>query len=592
LVDDKPFRVVSQNFPFARQETLRSGKNPPLPTQVPGIHEVSMNILQPKIEFKIPKIRYFVTPGEIEKRVELSISKVEDLRGNIIVVEKNRISLTKDTNYLFSGIARNLSKSEISSAILQIFLADKLFDQKMINNLKPQEQRTFETSILNDSTPQKKLSFKIFDTSVGGKILGAREMDIISTSPPTTKALLTVIEGTLWVNMDPGPQVNVMPGQPFSVEWDTSSIEGASQVEIHFGLTESWIGINALGAPSGTMNIEPSDPLEFNERRDCFGFIQDFAGSNLAMTNTIVVNAYDLTTAMKTLPGLEIVAVRAEGQLENDQVHFSIELRNNSNLERTATSMFINPCTEDVTKGLPTFDCGTTPAYSGNPNLNLPAGQIVPFEVTVPREDIDLGFVHPHISCDYIPVLFRIIVRDNLGLDDQKYSPPVQLSRTGFDLGIMECRLVDRIQFNWQALGGYMAMLNNFAKGIRIFIKLCGNSGTYDGPLPLHCHNGGINLNYPEGNVIIAQGEEISIDCELRYVFLQPRARSYAQEKLVISLELPDDYPTNNIGHSDWVINTFPVIGNQIMVKSIQIHPPSWLTVFQSGPFMWVVEII
>ena len=88
LVDDKPFRVVSQNFPFARQETLKSGKNPPLPTQVPGIHEVSLNILQPKIEFKIPKIRYFVTPGEIEKRVELLISKVEDLEGNIITLKK------------------------------------------------------------------------------------------------------------------------------------------------------------------------------------------------------------------------------------------------------------------------------------------------------------------------------------------------------------------------------------------------------------------------------------------------------------------------------------------------------------------------
>lgn len=570
LVDDKPFRIESRTFPFARQDTITSGKNPPLPTQVPGIHELSLNIIQPKVEFKIPRIRYFVTPGELEKKVELLISKVEDLEGNPITLEKNRVSLVKNKHYLFSGNIKNLSKSKIASAVLQVYVAEKLMDQIMIRNLNPQKQIAFKTSFVNDSALRKILNFRVVDTSVGGKILGDRTMDIISPSPPMSKAQLTVFEGSLEVNGNLGPQVNVLPGQPFSVNWDTSASETAQQVKIHLD-NEIWTGVNLQGASSGTMSIAPSDPMEFGERRALFGFVQDAAGTNLGVTNTITVNAYDLTTATKTLSVLEIVDVRASGPLEDDSVSFSIDLRNNSNQDRIVTIIRISPCIEDVAKGPQNFDCSSSLAYSNNPNLQLSPGQIITTDIVVPRDDIDLNFIPPIVSFNnFIPVSFRVIAQDNLGFHDQYNSAPIDLSRTGFDLGISKCELIERVRFNWQKLGGYMAMLNHFAKKVRFHVKNCGDSGTYTGPLSFHCHNGAINLMCPEEDFTIADGETVVVDCELRYQF-PPRSRSYAQEPLFASLELPDDYAANNMGQSQWVINTFPNPFKDVKVKDVSV---------------------
>jgi PKD repeat protein len=183
LVDGKPLSVISKSLRFAEKKTISSGKFPPLPTQVPGIHEVSLSIIHPQVDYKIPTVRYFVSLEEVEKRVALSVSQVKDLGGKIITVKENHLSLTLGKHYLFSGTIQNLSGEEIPSALLQVSLADKVVDRQMIKNLKPLEQRDFETSILNDSTQEKKLSLRVFDTSLKGKLLGMRELRIVRALP-------------------------------------------------------------------------------------------------------------------------------------------------------------------------------------------------------------------------------------------------------------------------------------------------------------------------------------------------------------------------------------------------------------------------
>ena len=187
LVDGKRFKTISHSLPYAKEKTISSGKTPPLPTQMPGIHEVSLHIIKPQAEYKIPIIRYFVSSKEVEKRVKLSISQVEDLEGKRITLKRDHLSVIPGKNYLFSGIIQNLSEDEISFVLLQVSLADKLLDQQMIKKLKPGEKRNFETSILSESTKEKKLTLRVFDTSIKGKVLGEKELKLIASALPPGK---------------------------------------------------------------------------------------------------------------------------------------------------------------------------------------------------------------------------------------------------------------------------------------------------------------------------------------------------------------------------------------------------------------------
>lgn len=183
LVDGKRFQRISKSLPFAKPKTISSGKATYLPTRMPGMHEVTLNIIQPQVDFKIPSIRYFISLEKVEKKVQLSLSEVRDLGGKIVPVEKDRISLTPDKHYILSGAILNLSEEEIPSLLLEVSLADKVVDRQMVRDLKPREKRSFETSILSDVTQEKKLSFKVFDTSLKGKVLGMRELRIVRALP-------------------------------------------------------------------------------------------------------------------------------------------------------------------------------------------------------------------------------------------------------------------------------------------------------------------------------------------------------------------------------------------------------------------------
>ncbi len=61
LVDGMPFKTVFTNLSFAGSTIIDSGRVPGLPSLMPGLHEVSLSLMQPRAEFAVPVIRYFVT---------------------------------------------------------------------------------------------------------------------------------------------------------------------------------------------------------------------------------------------------------------------------------------------------------------------------------------------------------------------------------------------------------------------------------------------------------------------------------------------------------------------------------------------------
>jgi len=87
LVDGIPFKPLSEVLPFAKEAVINSGDIPGLPTQFPGLHEVTLRIIQPETEYSIPVLRYFVSLERMEKeRVEEVISinalELKDTKGN------------------------------------------------------------------------------------------------------------------------------------------------------------------------------------------------------------------------------------------------------------------------------------------------------------------------------------------------------------------------------------------------------------------------------------------------------------------------------------------------------------------------------
>jgi len=63
LVDGQPVATSTVPLTFANQTTLNSGPVPPLPTQTPGRHRISLRILRPDAALRIPEIEYIVTSG-------------------------------------------------------------------------------------------------------------------------------------------------------------------------------------------------------------------------------------------------------------------------------------------------------------------------------------------------------------------------------------------------------------------------------------------------------------------------------------------------------------------------------------------------
>jgi len=105
LVDGQPFRPISETLAFARELTIDSGLRPPLPTNIPGLHEVRLRISQPAADFQSPIIRYYVSTATPTPLIRLALSKVEDLEGRPVAIEGDRLFLERNKNYLLTGTA-------------------------------------------------------------------------------------------------------------------------------------------------------------------------------------------------------------------------------------------------------------------------------------------------------------------------------------------------------------------------------------------------------------------------------------------------------------------------------------------------------
>jgi len=77
VVDDQPLQSLSQPITFAGQVTLVS---PPLPTLIPGEHRLSFRVLQPRLLFESPEIRFFVQLSEGQKGPRLLSVKPSRMR--------------------------------------------------------------------------------------------------------------------------------------------------------------------------------------------------------------------------------------------------------------------------------------------------------------------------------------------------------------------------------------------------------------------------------------------------------------------------------------------------------------------------------
>lgn len=166
LVDGSPFKIISQSLTFARDIIVDSGKIPGLPTLIPGIHEVSLRIIEPQTEYTIPVIRYFVPLKDaVKKKAVIGSLKVMSLDSMEIPMRIDAIGLPAEDYFLIKGSIKSTNESDIPFALLRIYLDNELINQQLIKKLKPNQEIDFETSIHNPSFSAKKIYITLYDIS-------------------------------------------------------------------------------------------------------------------------------------------------------------------------------------------------------------------------------------------------------------------------------------------------------------------------------------------------------------------------------------------------------------------------------------------
>lgn len=183
LVDGEPFSLISYALPFAKQTVINSGKIPGFPTQSLGRHEVSLRIIQPKTEYTIPVIRYFVSLERLaeKKKVELHALEAFDLEGEVNLLSYDSIQAPSKDYFILNGLIKNEEEMPISFTLLRIYLEKKLIVQQIIKDLKPLEERKFMASIYNSSPDPKKMSIVLYNVSEPpANLLYVKDFKIVS----------------------------------------------------------------------------------------------------------------------------------------------------------------------------------------------------------------------------------------------------------------------------------------------------------------------------------------------------------------------------------------------------------------------------
>ena len=167
MVDGSPFRLLSQPLIQAEQTLVNSGNIPGLPTLIPGIHEVTLNIIQPAPEFNVPVIRYFVTSQtEAEGPVfDLSVFNVKTLDDEEIPFSQKFVKAPPGKHFLLKGTVRNEGRIFIPDVLIRIYLGDELIDQKILKDMEAGEEREFVTSVFNSADEEKKIYITLYNIS-------------------------------------------------------------------------------------------------------------------------------------------------------------------------------------------------------------------------------------------------------------------------------------------------------------------------------------------------------------------------------------------------------------------------------------------
>ena len=181
LVDGSPFRLISQPLIQAESILIDTGQIPGLPTLIPGIHELSLNIIQPAVDFQVPAIRYFVTADEGQRELmNLRVSTAQNLNEESIPVYSNAIEAPAEAYFIFKGTVRNENPFPLEAILLRIFLDDRLIDQIILRNIQAGAEREFETSIYNSSKEEKKIYIALYSLSdKKANLIYVKEMSVI-----------------------------------------------------------------------------------------------------------------------------------------------------------------------------------------------------------------------------------------------------------------------------------------------------------------------------------------------------------------------------------------------------------------------------
>ncbi len=159
--------VISKSLAFAKQTRIDSSEIMSLPTIIPGIHEVSLKIIDPPAGYSVPAVRYFVALEEPKiETVNLSSTKFFGLDKAEIKVDKDNIEAPLEQYFILKGSVRSEVEKEMPFVLLRIYLGNKVVDQKLMEKVKPGQEIEFETSIYNSSPELKSIYLAFYDISV------------------------------------------------------------------------------------------------------------------------------------------------------------------------------------------------------------------------------------------------------------------------------------------------------------------------------------------------------------------------------------------------------------------------------------------
>lgn len=168
LVDGKPFRTDTKSLSFAQKVTLDTVQG--LPTIVPGMHQVTLRFIQPKLDFTVPVIRYFIpatgSMGSIfDKKFDIIFSNALNTSGETLPLAGNTLSAQPEEDVILSGRTENKETTPLVTGLLSSYVAGKLVDSQAVRNLAGGTNKPFTVSFqLPPATNTDPATFVLTDT--------------------------------------------------------------------------------------------------------------------------------------------------------------------------------------------------------------------------------------------------------------------------------------------------------------------------------------------------------------------------------------------------------------------------------------------